>query len=158
MNEAPGASTLETCRTGGGSAYHAGNLCLLWTGLCSPLWCCSSPRHASGDPGGTVLIYGPMHLIVGMLVEGLAQGSRAGARAICRRLSPRAARLGQWGTFFALILLTTAFPFAFRAYSFADLRHRGRTQAEQDWNAGQAELYVKDPAVAGRVTHHFDPS
>ena len=55
-------------------------------------------------------------------------------------------------------LLACSFPFAFRAYSIADLRHRGRTQAEEDWNAGRAEMHVACLDRGRDVTHRFDPA
>lgn len=116
------------------------------------------PRHVT-LPGMLVMtiVYGPMHLVVGMFVERLSQGIGGAARSILKRLWPGNIRLVQWLAFVVLVLLTCGFPFAFRAYSIADSRHRGRTQAEKEWNAGRAEMYVAFPDFSGDVQHRFDP-
>jgi hypothetical protein len=104
------------------------------------------------------IIYGPIHLFVGMFVEMLFQGIRAILRSIFGRLSLGSTRLMQWATFLTLVLLTCGLPFAFREYSIAHFRHLGRAQAEKDWNAGRAEMHVAFLDVWRPVIHRFDPA
>lgn len=117
------------------------------------------PRHVTllGTIMGTVFVFGPLHLIVGILLEGTAQVIRAAARSLAPNLSLAAARATQWAMFACVMLLTVAFPFAFRANTFADLRQRGRTQAEQDWQAHRAEISFDDFHQTGTVTYNYDP-
>jgi hypothetical protein len=107
---------------------------------------------------GTVFGYGPIHLIIGMLIEGLSQGIRVAARSIFKTLRPRIILILQWGTFSVLLLLTCGFPFMFREVIFADFRHRGRMQAEEDWKAGRAEIIVENFNWGEKITHWFDPA
>jgi hypothetical protein len=95
---------------------------------------------------GTV-VYGPIHLFVGILIEGMSQSILTATRPIFK-----------WLTVLAVVLPTCAFPFVFRACRIADLRHRGRTQAELDWNAVRAEMVVEHMDWSNDVTHRFDPA
>jgi hypothetical protein len=117
------------------------------------------PRHVTlPEMLVMTIFYGPIHLLVGMLVEIVSQGVRRMARSMFKGLSAGSMRLVQSAAFLVLVLLSCSFPFAFRAYNVADLRSRGRLQAEQDWNAGRAEMRVGRGDYFGPVTHRFDPA
>ncbi len=102
------------------------------------------PRHVTflGTLIDTVILFGPLHLVVGTILDGFVQLIRSMARFAAYTLPPTVRSATPWLAFAALLALAGAFPFVFRAYSFAELAHRGRTQAEKDWNDQCAQVYV----------------
>jgi hypothetical protein len=102
--------------------------------------------------------YGPIHLAVGLLIEGVSLGIRTVVWLVFKTPRPRLYLILQWGTSSAMFLLTCSFPFAYRAAIFADFRDRGRTLAEEDWKTGRAEMKVENFDWWGKITHWFDPA
>ena len=123
------------------------------------------PRNVSllGTIVLTVVMYGPLHLVVGFVVDGMIQAIRAAVRFVAPTMPGRVANATRWTVFGALLLLTCAFPFAFRADAFADLQQRGRSHAEQDWRSRRADIYVGDfntrayqQVERTMLTHNYD--
>jgi hypothetical protein len=104
----------------------------------------------------TLIFFAPLHLVVGLLVVGIAAGLRAIGRRVAPRLSPAMANGVRNGVVGSIVVLAIAFPFAYREWTFLVERVHARTQAEEEWNAGVAGLY-EQPSV-DRVEHQYDPA
>lgn len=95
---------------------------------------------------GTLILYGPAHLIVGFLVEGLCQLGFAPARKLVdvdpgdSEGLPRFGLL-TWLILHSLICVTIGLPFAYRSLAFAMIRARAVAKADGDWAAGKAVVY-----------------
>jgi len=102
------------------------------------------PRYVTflGTLFDTVTLFGPLHLVVGAILDGFIQLIRSIARLTVSTQSPIVRSVTPWLVFAVLLVLAGAFPFVFRASSFAELAHRGRTQAEKDWDDHRAVLYI----------------
>jgi hypothetical protein len=106
----------------------------------------------------TVFMMGPYHLVVGFTVAGIANLLRAVGRRLPGFRSEMVARGMRRVLLTGIGVATVAFPFAFRAFHFADLSRRGRSQAEDDWTHGRAVIYADQSPDAGPVMHNFDPA
>jgi hypothetical protein len=104
----------------------------------------------------TLVFFAPLHLIVGLLVVGIAGGLRAITRRLAPRLGPAVARGAHIVAIGGTVVLAIAFPLAFREWTFLVERVHARTQAEEEWNAGAAGLY--EQPSGDRVEHQYDPA
>lgn len=105
---------------------------------------------------GTVFIFGPLHLVIGLVVAAIAGSLRKIYWRLVHNLSPAVGNVVRWSVFCAALGAVIAFPVLFRQYVFWSAGNRGRMQAERDWGASQALIYIEDPAVANGVWHEFD--
>jgi hypothetical protein len=105
---------------------------------------------------GTIVIFGPLHLAIGLLLAAITESVRKISCRLAHSLSPAVGNFVRWSVVCAALGAAIAFPVLFRQFVFWDAGNRGRTQAERDWDAGQAVIYTEDPTEANGVWHEFD--
>jgi hypothetical protein len=93
----------------------------------------------------TVLLYGPIHLVLGYGLEAIIQRVNRSRQAA----DPSGRHVGgsrlRWATFGVLVLATVSLPFVLRSMTFASIRNRAIERANNDWAAGKANVYSELP-------------
>jgi hypothetical protein len=110
----------------------------------------------------TVVLYGPVHLVVTFGLESIVQTVLGRWRTVSEEAgrSERRQRVSllAWVYVFTIVCIAIGLPTGFRTFAIQSMYHRGREAAEREWNTSDAvvfgdgeQVWINDALVEYRV-------